>query len=135
MKVKNLFSTKIVNAHISLLILRLFSGGLMLTHGWGKMMNFEQLSTKFPDPLHIGHASSLALAVFSEIGCAVFLILGLFTRLASIPLIVTMLVAVFIVHGGDPIGKKELGLMYLSMYTVLLMMGGGKYSLDAKLIK
>jgi len=62
--------------------------------------------------------------------CAILLVLGLGTRLATIPLIVTMAVAAFITHGADPFARKELALFYLAAYFVLLINGSGKYSFD-----
>ncbi len=130
---KTLFTTAI-NAHalnIALLLLRLVGGSFMITHGIGK---WEKLAAggniEFADPFGIGAAPSLLLAVFAELVCAALLILGFGTRLASIPLIVTMAVAAFIAHGDDPFKKKELALLYLAIYIALLLLGSGKYSLD-----
>ena len=58
--------------------------------------------------------------------------LGLFTRLASLPLIFTMLVAILARHWGDPFGQVEKALMYLFAYLSLLLAGAGWYSLDAQ---
>lgn len=119
---------------LSLLLLRVAFASLMfLNHGWPKVLNFEKAFSSFPDPLGIGSELSYSLAVFSEVFCPVLLILGLFSRFASIPLIVTMIVAVFIVHGSDPFAKQELGLMYLIPFLILLISGPGKYSLDSRL--
>lgn len=90
-------------------------------------------ASQFGDPLGLGSELSLALTVFAEFVCAILLILGLATRLATIPLIITMVVAGFIVHGNDPFGKKEMALLYLAVYFVLLITGPGKYSLDNSL--
>lgn len=118
---------------LSLLLLRLAFGGFMLlNHGWGKMMKFMgEGPIKFGDPLGVGTELSLSLAVFAEVGCAILLILGLFTRWATVPLIITMLVAAFIVHGGDGFKDMESALMFGTAYVVLLLMGPGRYSLDA----
>ena len=75
-------------------------------------------------------ALSLTLAVFAEVICSLLLLFGLGTRLAVIPLIVTMLIAVFFIHGADPFAKQELGLHYLLVYLLLLFAGSGRYSLD-----
>ncbi len=117
---------------VGLLVLRLVSGGAMLfAHGWPKLMKFfGEGPVKFADPLGLGAVSSLALATFAELLCAGMLVIGVWTRWAAIPLIVTMAVAVFIVHLNDPFSKQELPLMYLSAYIVLLLAGPGKYSLD-----
>ena len=59
--------------------------------------------------------------------------IGLKTRLASVPLIVTMIVAAFIVHAGDPFAKKELALVYLVGFLAIFFTGPGEYSVDARL--
>jgi putative oxidoreductase len=85
-----------VLANLWLLILRLSAGGFMLTHGYPKLTRlFDGGEIKFGDPIGIGPAASLVLAVFAEFLCAILVGLGLFTRLSSIPLIITMLVAAF----------------------------------------
>ena len=75
---------------------------------------------------------SLALTVFAEVLCSGLLMVGLFTRLATMPLLITMLVAVFIVHGADPLGKKEPALLYGLVYATLFFTGPGKYSVDGR---
>jgi putative oxidoreductase len=52
------------------------------------------------------------------------------TRLAAIPLLITMLVAVLIVHSADAFGNKELALLYAVIYLTLIFTGGGKFSAD-----
>lgn len=118
----------------SLFILRLTSGAMMLiAHGWPKLMAYQTLATKFPDPLGVGSAMSLGLAIFAEVVCAALLAVGLFTRLASIPLIITMAVAAFHIHAADPWAKKELAVMYLACYIVAFFSGSGKCSLQKML--
>ena len=119
----------------SLLFLRVVFGGLMLfNHAISKFEKLGSLPIKFPDPLGIGSDISLYLTLFSEGLCSVLLILGLFTRWVSIPLIFTMGMAAFYIHISDPINVKEASLTYLAAYIVLLAYGGGKFSLD-KLIR
>lgn len=111
--------------------LRLTLGLLMLTHGWPKLeMLLSGDPIKFADPIGIGKTPSLILTIFAEFFCSALLVLGLLTRLATIPLIITMIVAVFIVHGGDPIGKREMGLLYLFGYIAVFAHGSGRYSFD-----
>lgn len=103
----------------------------MLTHGSGKLETLlDGGPVTFPDPLGVGNYLSLLLVVGAEFGCSILIILGLGTRLATIPLMITMLVAVFIIHAKDGFEKQELGLMYLVSYLVLLGVGAGKNSLD-----
>ena len=115
-----------------LLVLRLAAGGLMLSHGIPKLMKWGTLSDRFPDPFGVGSPASLALAIFAEVGCSALLVVGLFTRLATVPLMVTMLVAALMIHGDDPWSKKELAVVYLLMYATLAMTGPGRFSLDAR---
>lgn len=118
---------------IGLLVLRLFFGGMMLTHGIPKLMGFADKMDSFPDPIGLGSPVALALAVFAEVACAILVALGAFTRLAVIPLIITMAVAAFIVHADDPLGRKELALAYLAAYAAIGLLGAGRYSVDQKL--
>lgn len=115
---------------VAMLLLRLLAGCLMLTHGFAKIAAFSTLSHTFPDPLGVGSALSLILILFAEVGCSFLLIFGFLTRLATIPLIFGMGMVIFVVHGADPFSVKELPLLYLGMYIVLLLTGGGRFSLD-----
>jgi len=111
-------------------MLRLALGGLMIPHGYNKLINFASMSSKFADPFHIGSSVSLGLAIFSEFFCAVFIVLGLFTRLACIPLILNMAVAVFYAHKGDFTNTGEKATLYLLCFIALLFTGPGKVSMD-----
>ncbi|MDR0971998.1 MAG: DoxX family protein [Bacteroidales bacterium] len=115
---------------VALLIMRLVLGGFMLTHGIAKLSNFEALSQNFPDPLHVGSTASLVMILFAEVGCSILLILGLFTRLALIPLMFGMIIAAFVIHGGMAFAERESPLFYLSMYLVMLVAGSGNFSID-----
>ncbi|MFN6946583.1 MAG: DoxX family protein [Cytophagaceae bacterium] len=122
-------------AHSWLLLLRICVSAFMLTHGLPKFLKVLGGNFQFADPLGIGTEASLILAVFAEFFCSLFIILGLGTRLFSIPLIITMLVAAFIAHSDDPFARKEMALLYLLIYITLLVFGSGKYSLDALINK
>ena len=119
------------NINLSLLLLRVAGGALMLTHGIGKMESlFGTDPIQFPDPIGLGATTSLALAVFAEVFCALLLIIGFATRFSAFNLLITMLVAVFVIHIADPFAKQELPLLYASIYLVILITGAGKYSID-----
>lgn len=134
---------------IGLLILRLGVGGLMATHGWGKLqMVLEGRFDEFSDPVKLGSATGLVLVTFAEFFCALFVMLGFATRLASIPVVVAMSVAAFAVHGNDPwtMGEgarlflageaqswasKEPALLFLVPFLALIFTGAGCISVDA----
>lgn len=116
---------------VLLLVLRIGVAALMLTHGLPKLiMLFGDGRIQFPPVLGLSPETSLLLTVGAEVGCSILLLVGAATRIAVIPLILTMLVAIFMIHGTDPFAKKELAVMYLFIYTALLIGGSGKFSLD-----
>ena len=135
---KRLFSVKDNTSavDVALLIARVGIGALMLVHGLPKMVAlFSGDPVQFPSIMGMSAGLSLALAVFAEVVCSILLIVGFGTRLASVPLIITMVIAVFIIHGADPFAKQEMALHYLLVYIVLLFTGSGKYSVDYTLHK
>ena len=112
-----------------LLLLRACSGGFMLTHGIPKFMKLIAGDTSFADPFGIGSLPSFILVIFAELLCSVLIILGIATRLASIPLIITMAVAAFLVHGGQAFAHKEMALLYLLLFITILVFGSGRFAL------
>ncbi len=68
---------------IALLLLRIFVGIMMLTHGVAKIENFSALKANFPDPVGLGAGFSLLLITCAEVGCSLLVIVGLVTRLAG----------------------------------------------------
>ncbi len=120
----------------ALLAARVIIAAFMLVHGLPKLSKFcSGTEVEFADPIGVGIKVSLVLTVFAEVVCSILVMLGFATRLAVIPLIITMLVAAFIVHGDDPFGKKELPLHYVLVYGLLIITGSGKYSIDQWLHK
>lgn len=118
--------------HIWLLFFRVVLAAFMLTHGWGKLnMLLSGNGAEFSDPLGIGANLSLVLAVLGEVVGPVLIMLGLGTRIAAILPIATMAVAAFIVLGSTPFQKKEMALLYMVGFITILVLGAGRYSLDA----
>ncbi|UZD22005.1 DoxX family protein [Algoriphagus halophytocola] len=122
---------KTVIEDIGLLIMRLGAGAMIMTHGYPKLLRlFGDEPIKFMDFMGLGPVVSLSLAVFAEFVCAILVILGFKTRLAAIPLIITMLTAVLIAHAADPFGRKELPLLYAVVFITILIFGAGRFSID-----
>lgn len=124
-------SARPLSLDVGLVFFRVATGVLMLTHGWPKVANFAERMERFSDPLGIGKPLSLAGAAFSEFLCSLLLMLGLFTRAALIPLIFTFTIICFVVHGADPVAKREIPFLFLIAYVTLFFTGPGKYSVDA----
>ena len=122
---------------LGLLLLRVGFGGYMITHGYPKfLMLINGQFDQFPDPLGIGPRASLFGAAGAEFVCSIFVVAGLLTRFAALPLVFTMATAAFIIHRADPWiagggASKEPALMYLVAFLTLILTGPGRYSLDA----
>lgn len=133
---------------VGLLILRLGFGGYLMTHGWGKLqMMLQGQWSAMGDPIGIGSTASLTLVTFAEFVCAILVMIGLGTRLASIPVVIAMGVAAFVAHGADPWtmataamrffagesqswASKQPALMFLIAFLGLVFTGAGRFSLD-----
>ena len=118
--------------HIGLFLLRFTFSAMMLFHGIPKLLNLIQGTLMKSDPIGIGVLATTVLVVIAEAICPMLIIIGYKTRLASIPVIITMGVAAFIVHGADPIGVKEKALLFLFAFVAIALLGAGKHSVDRK---
>src|SRR5690554_1592562 len=104
MKLKKVFlSTKMSKSagHWVSLILRFTFGTIMIPHGWSKIQKFDQISPEFISFMGLSPSISLSLVIFAELACSILLIIGLFTRLATIPLIITAFVIMSSVKNFD----------------------------------
>ncbi len=134
---RKLLSTKYSAGAFStaMLLLRLGLGILMMAHGYQKLRGFGDMQHKFINFMGLGSTTSLALVVFAEFFCSIFLILGLFTRFAVIPLIIVTCVIIFKLNNGNVFGDAEIAAVYLSGYLVLLLVGPGRVSVDSMIGK
>ena len=126
-----LFNSDPINEDVGYLFLRLGAGGAMIyQHGWPKLIGFADKMDTFSDPFGISPAMSLALITFAEFFCAALVVLGMWTRFATIPLIIGMAVAAFVVHGDDPFKQKEMSLIYLVAFLAIFFFGSGRYAVN-----
>jgi putative oxidoreductase len=134
---KKILSTKYSPGafNIAMLILRIPLGVLIASHGYDKLIHFSEMQNHFYNFIGLGSTVSLALAVFAEFFCSIFIILGLFTRIAIIPVIIVMGVVVFMVTHRQILGSGERGTIYLAASLTLLFCGPGRISLDGMLGK
>ena len=126
--------------NIGYLLLRLFIGVGMMTHGYGKFfggperwkgigMAMGKLGINFL-PTFWGF-----MAAFAEFFGGIFLVLGIFTPVFSFLIFFTMLVAAFFVHGGDSFSAREGALCHLFPSLLFMLKGAGRYSLDFLIFK
>ncbi|MEO7674059.1 MAG: DoxX family protein [Pyrinomonadaceae bacterium] len=123
-------------ANAGLTLLRIFAGAaLALTHGIGKMPpsdGFIEGTARIGFPLPAVFAWA---AAFSEFLGGIFLALGLFTRVSSFFIAITMLVALLGVHRADPFQKQELAFLYFFIALAFMLKGSGDWSIDSFLRK
>ena len=119
-------------SNIGLAFFRITVSVMMITHGLPKFQKLIAGNFEFGNPLGIGAAPSLFLAVLGEFICPLLIVLGYKTRLFAIPTAITMAVAAFIVHAADPFADKEKALLYLVAFMTIALVGPGKFSLDKK---
>lgn len=111
-------------------ILRIAFGVLIMSHGYSKLVKFDSMKQSFMDFMGLGPTVSLTLAIFAEFFCAIFIIIGLFTRVVAIPLIIIMAVATFKVHNMDFFDTGEKSSLFLTGFLILLLCGPGRASVD-----
>ncbi len=130
---KKLLSTKYSAGafNAALFVLRLALGILMMNHGYDKLIHFGAKHNHFMNFLGIGSTLSFSLVIFAEFFCALFLILGLFTRLAAIPLVIEMCIALFKAHNAQVFGPGEAATLFLAGFLAILLVGPGRVSVDS----
>ena len=122
--------------NFALLVQRVVTGLLLLIgHGLPKISNFQELSVSFYDPFRIGHRLSLILVILAELFCSMFLVLGLFTRIAALIIVINLSIAVFVYHHGMALKNVELGAIFLTSAFTILILGPGRVSVDGMMGK
>lgn len=118
---------------------RLTVGWIFLWSGWGKLHSLDRI-VEFFGSLGIPHPELQApFASATEFVCGALMLAGLFTRLASVPLVIVMLVAIATaqrenVSGlGDLFGLSEY--LYIMLLVWLGVGGAGPLSLDHVLVR
>jgi putative oxidoreductase len=132
---RTLLTSATFSKDFAALVLRLTFGGLLLfSHGYMKWTLFSESMDSFPDPLGIGSRLSFYAVIFAETICAALVMLGLFTRLALLPMLFTVFIAIFRIHWDSPVSEQELAILYFAVYLAIFLLGPGKYSLDARFV-
>lgn len=134
MKTK-ILQTSSLNTDLAILILRLLFGGLFTYYGFSKIQQYDAIAPHFPDLIGIGSTLSFILVIIAEFGGGLLIALGLITRLAVIPVFITMVVAYFLAHANDPFTAKQIAFVYMILCPVIFLLGSGKYSLDRVVFK
>ncbi|MCW9705637.1 DoxX family protein [Fodinibius salsisoli] len=128
--------SEFVDAKTSAAIFRIFIAFFMIyLHGFGKVMNVLSGfgdDFQFLNFLGLGPEISFTLAALAEGVFAFFILIGFWTRLSSLILIINMAVAIFMFHipRGDAFGDFEIAALYLLAFVIIFLMGPGKFAVD-----
>jgi putative oxidoreductase len=119
---------------IGLLFARITGALLLLhVHGLPKIIHYQDELAHIDDPLGMGHTLTLWCALFAEVVCPVFIALGLFTRLAALPVVFLLAVSMVLVHPDWSIEQGQFGWLLVIVFGTIALSGAGRYSVDAKL--
>ena len=121
------------------LLVRLFVGYFFLETGWGKVQNLKSMTERFAEWGIPAPAFTAALSGWTELVGGLLVMLGLFTRLISIPMLINMVVATLAVRlkkvgGLDDFVELDEPL-YALAFLWLFFAGPGWVSLDHLLDK
>jgi len=119
---------------IGLLFLRV-SGGLFLlwVHGLPKLLDFTAQLQLIEDPFHLGSHLTLILAIFAEVLCPLLIVAGLLARLACVPILFVLLVALLVVHPQWSVAEGQFGWLLLIVFTTVLIAGPGRLAISVRL--
>ncbi|MBK5437035.1 DoxX family protein [Pseudomonas sp. TH32] len=116
-----------------LLFLRV-SGGLFLlwVHGLPKLLDYGEQLKVIEDPFHVGASVTLLLAIFAEVFCPLLIIAGVLVRLACLPILAVLLVALLVVHPEWSLFEGQFGWLLLILFTSILIAGPGRLVLSQR---
>ncbi|WP_285420031.1 DoxX family protein [Pseudomonas sp. efr-133-TYG-5] len=119
---------------LGLLFLRV-SGGLFLlgVHGLPKLLDFSAQLQLIEDPFHLGARLTLSLAIFAEVLCPLLIVAGVLVRLACLPILFVLLVALLIVHPQWSVAEGQFGWLLLILFTTVFIAGPGRLALNVRL--
>ena len=124
---------KTILKDLAILLLRVFTGALLIHHGFEKLNDINNFADAFVRPLHLPFPVTLSyVAATSEIVGSWSLIIGLGTRFGASAILGTMSVAIYhaLVTSGFNIYLLELLALYFASAISIILLGPGKFSSD-----
>lgn len=134
-----MYSTSYTYSNLSRLFIRLFVGVMFLQFGIRQILIFDEVVKNFPMVFGMSSHATLVTMIVFELGCSIMIMLGFLTRIATVPAIVALLVAVYRLLPVIPLdlpvnlGVTQpvyLPIMFIGIFLYILLAGPGKISLD-----
>ena len=118
---------------LGLLFLRA-SGALFLlwVHGLPKLLNYSEQLKLIEDPFHLGAHVTLLLTIFAEVLCPLLILAGVLVRLACLPILAVLLIAMVVVHPEWTLFEGQFGWLLLILFTSVLIAGPGRFVLGQR---
>jgi putative oxidoreductase len=119
------------------LLFQRVAGSLLLlqVHGLPKLMHFNAQLRLIEDPFGLGTGLTLCLAIFAEVVCPLLIMLGLCTRLACLPIVFLLLVALLVVHPQWSLAEGQFGWLLVILFTTLTIAGPGRIAIGRRLAR
>lgn len=103
---------------------------LLWVHGLPKLLHYSTELQNIEDPFHLGANLTLMLAIFAEVFCPLLIIAGVLVRLACLPILSVLLVALVFVHPEWTIAEGQFAWLLLILFTSLFIAGPGRLALN-----
>ncbi|MCO6148645.1 DoxX family protein [Flavobacterium sp. NRK1] len=108
---------------------------LLIVHGLKKIGIGVAMPEVIPNPLGFPEAFNNFVAIAANVYLPILVILGFLTRLAALPALAVTATGYFVMHGHDSLAERDIPFMFSISLLMIIMLGGGKYSLDGYLNK
>lgn len=108
---------------------------MIFVHGFKKLGTGLGEAEKIPNPLHLPEVFNNAFAISANIFFPLLVLIGLFTRLATLPSLAVTLTGYFILHWNDAALVRDTPYIYSIIFLLILALGPGKYSIDNYIYK
>lgn len=119
-----------ISLPLGLLFLRVTAALLLLQiHGLPKLLNWSVELQRIEDPFGLGPTLTLAMAVFAEVVCPLLLILGVFARLACLPVLAVLGVALVVVHPEWTLEQAQFAWLFTVLFAGLAITGPGAWAI------
>ncbi|MES2240744.1 MAG: DoxX family protein [Bacteroidota bacterium] len=127
----NKLNDSVVSFDTAILLFRIIvSSQLMIVHGLKKIGIGTGVTETVPNPFNFTEWFNDSFAIAANLVFPLFIIVGFYTRLATIPVLAVTLSGYFIVHWNDPLLISDVPFMYSLSFLFIAFSGAGKYSLD-----
>lgn len=103
---------------------------MIFVHGFKKLGIGVAAAEKVPNPLHLPESFNYAFAVSANLFFPFLVLIGLCTRMATLPILAVTLTGYFILHWHDAALIRDTPFIYGIIFLLILFLGPGKYSID-----